>query len=140
MGYSNTIIIKWNGEGGEKTTFDILSYSWGVTQAGGYSYGTGGTSGRAQVQDLSISFRMNEASPKLMQYCASGKHIDKVTIILIRTGEDGKNNKPYLTIDLTDVVVSSYQTGGSGDDKPIESMSLNFGKVEQRYDASGVPK
>jgi type VI secretion system secreted protein Hcp len=140
MAYNSLIIIKWTGEAGEKTTFDILSYSWGVTQVGGYSYGTGGTTSKAQIHDLNIAFRMNEASPKLMQYCATGRHIDKVTILVIRAGDDEKNNKPYLTIDLTDVIVSSYQSGGRGDDKPIESIGLNFAKAETRYDASGLPK
>ena len=38
-----------------------------------------------------------------------------------------------MDFELTDVIISSYQTGGSGDDMPIESMSLNFAKVAQKF-------
>ena len=122
-----------------KDEIEILSFSWGVSQSGGYSYGQGGTSAKANVQDLSLSFRMNPASPKLMQACATGKHLDKGTLTCY---EAGTEPKLYHKITLTDVVISSYQTGGSGDDKPIESMTLNFAQVEQEYhkqDDSGNP-
>jgi type VI secretion system secreted protein Hcp len=117
-------------QSGYEGQIEILSYSWGVTQAGGYSYGSGGTAAKANVQDLSVSFRMNPASPKLMQYCATGKHLDSATLDCLEASETPQK---YLEITLTDVVVSSYQTGGSGDDKPIESMTLNFAKIKQEY-------
>jgi type VI secretion system secreted protein Hcp len=111
---------------------EILSFSWGVSQAGGFSYGAGGTAAKANVQDLSVSFRLCKASPKLMQYCASGKHLDSALLTCLKsTGDSGQET--YQTIELTDVVISSYQTGGSGDDMPIESMSLNFAKVAQKF-------
>jgi type VI secretion system secreted protein Hcp len=109
---------------------EILSYSWGVTQAGGYSYGSGGTSAKANLQDLSVSFRMNPSSPKLMQYCASGKHLNSAVLTCLEASETPQK---YLEITLTDVVISSYQTGGSGDDKPIESMTLNFAQIKKEY-------
>jgi type VI secretion system secreted protein Hcp len=111
---------------------EILSFSWGVSQAGGFAYGSGGTSAKANVQDLSVSFRMCKSSPKLMQSCASGVHFDSATLFCLRATGDGHQEK-YLELTMTDVVVSSYQTGGSGDDMPIESMSLNFVKVKEEY-------
>jgi type VI secretion system secreted protein Hcp len=115
---------------GYEDQIEILSYSWGVTQAGGYSYGSGGTSAKANVQDLSVSFRMCPASPKLMQYCATGKHLDSAVLTCLEASETPQK---YLEVTLTDVVLSSYQTGGSGDDKPIESMTLNFAKIKKEY-------
>jgi len=109
---------------------EILSFSWGVSQAGGYSYGTGGTAAKSNLQDLSLSFRMCPASPKLMQYCASGKHLDSA---LLTCYEAGETPQKYLEVTLTDVIISSYQTGGSGDDKPIDSMSLNFAQIKKEY-------
>lgn len=118
-------------QSGYEDQIEILSFSWGVSQAGGYSYGSGGTSAKANLGDLSLSFRMCPASPKLMQYCASGKHIDTATLTCLEAS--GDKAEKYLEITLTDVVISGYQTGGSGDDKPIESMTLNFAKVKQEY-------
>jgi type VI secretion system secreted protein Hcp len=115
---------------GYEGQIEILSFSWGVSQAGGYSYGSGGTSAKANVQDLSVSFRMCPASPELMQDCASGKHLDTAVLTCL---EAGTTPQKYLEITLTDVVISSYQTGGSGDDKPIESMTLNFAQIKKEY-------
>jgi len=127
-------------QSGVEGQIEILSFSWGVSQSGGYAYGTGGTSAKANLQDLSLSFRMCPASPKLMQYCASGKHLDSAVLTCFEAGETPQK---YLEITLTDVVVSSYQTGGSGEDKPIDSMSLNFAKVKKEYfkqDDTGIAK
>lgn len=109
---------------------EILSFSWGVSQAGGFSYGTGGTSSQANLQDLSLSFRHGPASPKLMLNCATGKHLTSVVLTCLRASDKPEK---YLEITLTDVVISSYQTGGSGDDMPIESMSLNFAEIKEEY-------
>ena len=43
-------------------------------------------------------------------------------------------------IKMTDVLISSYQTSGSGagnDDVPMESVSLNFTKVQYDYQEQG---
>jgi type VI secretion system secreted protein Hcp len=115
---------------GYEGQIEILSFSWGVTQAGGYSYGQGGTSAKANVQDLSLSFRASPASPKLFQYSATGKHLDSAVLSALEASE---TPQLYNQITLTDVVISSYHTGGSGDDKPIESMTLNFAKIKTEY-------
>jgi type VI secretion system secreted protein Hcp len=114
-----------------KDQIEILSFSWGVSNAGGYGFGSGGGVAKSNVQDVSVSFRQCPASPKLMEACASGKHFDDAVLTCLKAG--GDKQEKYLEITLTDVVVSSYQTGGSGDDMPIESMSLNFAKVKQEY-------
>lgn len=110
---------------------EILSFSWGVSQSGGFSYGSGGTSAAANLQDLSVSFRHGPASPKLMLHCATGKHLTSAVLTCLKSA--GDKAEKYLEITLTDVVISSYQTGGSGDDMPIESMSLNFAEIKEEY-------
>jgi type VI secretion system secreted protein Hcp len=126
---------------GVEDQIEILSFSWGVSQTGGYSYGGGGTAAKANIQDLSVSFRQCKASPVIMKHCAGGKHFDTVMLTCMKS--EGQVQEKYLEIEMTDVVISSYQTGGSGDDMPIESMSLNFAKVTQKYyaqDDKGVLK
>jgi type VI secretion system secreted protein Hcp len=43
----------------------------------------------------------------------------------------------FLTLTLSDVMVSSYQTGGSeaGDVVPTDQVSLNFAKLSMEYKA-----
>jgi len=125
---------------GFEKQIEILSFSWGVSNAGGFSYAGGGGTAKANLQDLSVSYRQCSSSPLLMQYCASGKHLESARLTCLKAGE---KQEKYLEITLTDVLISSYQTGGSGDEMPIESMSLNFAKVESAYfaqDKSGATK
>jgi type VI secretion system secreted protein Hcp len=127
-----------NGESkqeGYEGQIEVLSYSWGATQAGGFSFGGGGTVSKANMHDLSISYRQCAATPKLMQYCASGKHLDKAELTSLRAAGDTASK--YQVVTLEDVVISSYQSGGSGDDLPIESVSINYAKVDHEYFKQG---
>ncbi len=110
---------------------EVLSFSYGVSQSGGFSFGSGGGVAAANCQDLSVSFRQCAASPKLMEACASGKHFDDLKLTCLRAA--GDKQEKYLEVTLTDVVVSSYQSGGSGDDMPIESASFNYVKIKMEY-------
>ncbi len=74
---------------------------------------------------------VNKASPKLFLMCATGEHIKEAILTVRKSGTEAPVE--YLKVKLTDVVVSSYQTGGSGGDVPMESFSLNFSKIEFEY-------
>jgi type VI secretion system secreted protein Hcp len=116
---------------GYEGQIEVLSWSWGVSNAAGYGYGSGGGVSKANLQDLSITYRMCPASPKLFESCALGKHYDGALLTMLKAAGEGQEK--YLEITLTDVVISSYQTGGSGDDIAIESASFNFAKVKLEY-------
>lgn len=112
---------------------DVFAWSWGMSNSGGALQ----PAGKVNVQDISFTKWVDKSSPKLMLYCASGKHIPTVTLTVRRAGE---NQVPFLTITLTDVVVSSISTGGTTQDRPTENVSFNFGKVKVTYtpvDAKG---
>ncbi len=115
-----------------KGSIEIESWSWGETQAGGHAYGGGGGAGKVSMQDFHFVMRVNKASPKLMLACASGEHIKKATLICRKAG---KEQQEFLKITFSDLLVSSYQTGGSGssDIVPTDQISLNFSKIEFEY-------
>ena len=114
-----------------KDEIDVMSYSWGVTQAGTI-VGGGGGEGKAQFSDFSFTTTTSKASPALFLACASGTHIKDATIAVRKAG--GKTPEDYLILKMTDVLISSYQTGGSsGQDRPTESISMAFAKVEFSY-------
>lgn len=118
-----------------QTEFDgqieVVTFSWGVSQPGGFSYAGGGGVAQANLHDLTISFRMCSASPKLMEACASGKHFDDAVLTCLRSA--GDKAEKYLEITLTDVLISTYQTGGSGDEFPIETIGLNFAQIKEEF-------
>lgn len=123
------------GESGDhkhKNEIDLESWSWGATNSGTHHSGGGGGAGKVSMQDFHFVMRCNKASPKLLLANAGGDHI-KSAILTCRKA--GKDQQEFLKITLTDVLVSSYQTGGSGhgDIIPTDQISLNFAKIEYGY-------
>jgi len=130
--------LKLDGVEGEaqdskhKGEIDLESWSWGETQTGTHVAGGGGGAGKVAMQDFHFVMRVNKASPKLMLACATGQHI-KEGILICRKA--GKEQQEFLKVKFTDLLVSSYQTGGSanGDVVPLDQISLNFAKIEVEY-------
>lgn len=103
----------------------IDSFSWGVTNSGStHVGGGGGGAGKAQFQDFHFSTATSKASPELMFATASGEHIDKAVLSVSSTGE-----RPFdfFVVTLEDLLVSSFQSGGST--TLTDSFSLNFSKI-----------
>jgi type VI secretion system secreted protein Hcp len=98
---------------------------------GTHAGGGGGGAGKVNVNDFSFTMTVNKASPKLLLACASGEHIGDA---LLTCRKAGKEQQEYLKITFTDLLVSSFQTGGSnGDVVPVDQVSLNFSKIEYSY-------
>ena len=116
-----------------KETIEIASFSTGVAHPGDFRSNTGGSTGKANFQDAHFTTRVNKASANLLQACAMGKHIGKATLYVRKA--TGEGQQEYLKIELTDVLVSSYQIGGhDGDDSiPGDQFSLNYAKIEFVY-------
>jgi type VI secretion system secreted protein Hcp len=114
-----------------KNEIDIESWSWGETNSGSHAGGGGGGAGKVSMNDYNFTMRINKASPKLFLACATGQHIKEA---LLTCRKAGKEQQEYLKIKFTELLVSSYQTGGSsGDVVPVDSISLNFTKIEMTY-------
>jgi type VI secretion system secreted protein Hcp len=123
------------GESVDKTHKDeivIESFSWGVANMGaGYAGSAGRATGKSSPSDFSIVKKIDKASPDLFAACASGKHTKDMLVTLRKAGGTPLE---YLTYKFSDVMVSSYQAGGSsGGDLPVESISFNYAKVEIKY-------
>jgi len=127
-------------DGKHKDEIDILSWSWGAKQQGTSHVGTGAGAGKVAVSDLSITRHLDKASPLLFLACCSGRHFDKVYLTCRKAG--GESQVEYLKITLTGVFVSSVQSGGSeADDRPTETVTLNFAQWKTEYtpqDAKGA--
>lgn len=113
-------------------TIELDSFSWGATQSGTFASGGGGGAGKVSFQDIHCTTRANVSSPKLMEACATGQHIKKATLFVRKAGGEQQD---YYKVILEDVLVTSYQSGGSGhgDSIPTDQFSLNFAKIEFEY-------
>jgi type VI secretion system secreted protein Hcp len=124
---------------------EIMSFSHGMSQPASAQVSRQGaiTTGRVDMQDLTVLKALDKASPKLSLACCKGEHFPSIQLELCRnTGDKQK----YMEYKLTDVVISAVRPGGSskGDgDVPLEEISLRFGKIQWNYtalDKTGKPK
>jgi len=114
-----------------KNEIDVLSWSWGMNQTGTSVHGGGAGAGKVSLQDMTFQKRVDKGSPKIMLACCNGDHIKNAVLTARKAGRE---QQEYYKVKLTDVIVSSYQTGGaSGDEIPIEDISFNFAKYEVEY-------
>jgi type VI secretion system secreted protein Hcp len=116
---------------GHKDEIEVLSYSWGVTNAGSMRSGGGGGEGAANFHDMSFVHSVDKASPVLFQACALGTHLKEATITHRKAGTKG-GQVDYLVVKLNDVIITSVTHGGSSDSHS-ENVSLSFSKVHLEY-------
>jgi type VI secretion system secreted protein Hcp len=127
--------LKIDGVDGDSTdrglegAIEIESWSWGATQgASAHGAGGGGGAGKVVMQDFHFTMKTGKASPQLFLLCATGQHIKQATLTARKAGG---TQETFLTVKLSDVLISSYQTGASsGDVVPTDQVSLNFTKIE----------
>jgi len=114
-----------------KNEIEIESWSFGASQSGSMAAGGGGGAGKVSMQDFTFTKSLDKSSPKLFEALATGQHLKEAKLVL-RSG--GGSQLEYLVITFSDVLISSYSTGGSsGDDRPTESISLNFAQIKMSY-------
>lgn len=110
-----------------KGEIEILSFTWGLSQTGS-PRGGGGGAGKVNVQDFSIVKQLDTATPQLIELACRGEHVGSALLTLAKAG--GNGGQEYLKIKLTDILVSSYSTGGSSSVMPAEQVSFSFQDVE----------
>ena len=111
---------------------ELLSWSWGATNPTTI-VGAGMSAGKVSMSDINFTKRVDKSSPKLLELCVTGKHVDDATLYCSKqTG--GKTPEDFLTLKLKEVYVSSFQAGGSsGEDVGTESFSLTYGSINYDY-------
>jgi type VI secretion system secreted protein Hcp len=129
--------LKIDGIKGESTdkvhkdSIEIESYSFGGTQSASFSSGSGGGAGKVALQDIHFTKKLDKASANLFLNMCNGAHIKEATLTCRKAGGEQQD---YLTVTLSDVLVSSYQDGGSsGALIPMDQFSLAFSKIKIEY-------
>ena len=137
--------LKIEGIDGESTDdkhkgeIQLTSFSWGMSNPGSLSSAGGGAgAGKSVAQDFHFASPSSKASPKLMMECASGKHIQSAVLSVV----SGRSRDAFYKITLTNVLISSFQTGGgeaaNGNDQvPQDQVSLNFAAISFEYRSQG---
>ena len=114
-----------------KDWLDVGSLQWGVGRA--IMTPSGSTKNREasepSVSEVTITKMMDASSPSFFTEAVTGHKGVEVKIDLVSTGSPGRT---YATYTLTDSLVSGYSMS-SGGDRPSESISINFSKIEYKY-------
>lgn len=115
-----------------KDEIQLLSFSFGETNAGTFAAGGGGGAGKVQMQDFHFVMNVNKASPKLFLKCANGEHIKSATLTARKAGKDQLD---YFVVKFSDLLISSYQTSGQADagNLPLDQISFNFAAIDLTY-------
>jgi type VI secretion system secreted protein Hcp len=133
---ASDMFLKISGIKGEsqdakhKDAIDVLSWSWGTAT------GTGkvkrGAIAPQCIQDLALTKFVDSATPQLIMLGVMGQTAKEATLSVRKAGGD---QQEYLIIKMTDVLVSSYQTGGkAGNEQPlVDQVVLSFSAIEGEY-------
>ena len=115
-----------------KEECDVLAWSWGMSQSGSAHTGGGQGAGKVNVQDLSVTKYIDKSSADVMLACCKGTHSPEIKLTVRKAGD-----KPleYVIITMTDCLVASVSTGGSGgEDMLTENVTFNFAKFKVFYE------
>lgn len=128
------IYMKYTGVDGDVTAeghekwIECNSFQWGIGR--GISSPTGGSSDRESsapsVSEVVVTKAQDIATVKLLNEGFQGEGV-AVTIDFCKT--DKGKLETFLAYTLTNTMISGYSIS-SGGDRPSESLSLNFTKVE----------
>ena len=114
------------------------------TPTGGGATGATRRRGDVIVEDISLVKELDKSSPKIAEAVCKGKVFPKVEIHLTASIADA-GRVTYYVYELKNVLVTSYNIGGSGqaEDVPTENFSLNFEEIKTtytEYDSAGKKK
>lgn len=131
--------LQIDGIKGESTDKDhkdwisVISFSHSISQVTSVpSPSGGGAAGKVTHQEIVVTKHVDIASPKLYEACATGKHFPNAVIDVSRSA--GATPAKYLVIRMQDVIISGVaSSGASGNDVPIETVSLNYGSIQWVY-------
>ena len=133
---SSDMFLKLSGVKGEsvdekhKDEIDVLSWSWGT------STGTGkvkrGTIAPQCIQDLTLTKLVDSSSPQLIMNGVLGEVAKEGTLTMRKAG---KGQQEFLILKMTDVLVTSYQTGGAAgsESQLMDQVVLNFSSIQGEY-------
>ena len=113
--------------------FDLLSFTFGVSNSGSMATGGGGGTGMAVFHDVPIQTYVGKSSPELALRAISGKHFPEAVITVRKAGDKPMD---YLRYTFSDCFVTSYHMDpGTGGALATEHWSLNYAKLKVEYQA-----
>jgi type VI secretion system secreted protein Hcp len=107
-----------------KDWIEVLSFSQGPPQqrgAGPTGRSATMSASRIATNEMTITKRIDLATPRLTAACSSGQHFPKVILAT-----------PYMTYEMHDVMISSARVGGAGGIGGNQTVVLTYRSILMR--------
>jgi type VI secretion system secreted protein Hcp len=134
---SSDFYLKLDGVEGESTAelhpneLELLTWAFGVSSSASPLVSGGGGAGKSKPTDLVFVSYISKASPKLYQLVCTGKHVKTAVLSAVKIGD---SRQQYLTVTMSDVLVTSYQVApGESDGVPLDVVHLDYAKISYSY-------
>jgi type VI secretion system secreted protein Hcp len=114
---------------GHEGEIAVESFGWGESQ--GRSHGSGGGAGKVAVQDFHVVLKADKSAPLLMQAVTSGELFRDVSLAVRKAG--GEQQTDFLTYNLRDAVITSFQTLDANDGIPRVEVTFRFAHVTEAF-------
>ena len=128
--------IKFDGIDGEsksdkdhKGWSDLLSFDWGASAP--EAPATGGPVALQPTQ-FRVEIAGDMAMPKLLEAAATGRSFPTMQLHIIHEGATPEENREFM-VELTNVMITSFQTSGRAGQAPAETLSLNYTEIKWTY-------
>ncbi|WEX08235.1 type VI secretion system tube protein Hcp [Chelativorans sp. AA-79] len=110
---------------------DIEALHWDVSRNMKTSAGSAANreASEPSISEVVLTKVSDSSSTKLFQEACSGRTGKRVLIHMVTTGNPGTT---YIEYTLTNTLIASYSVDSTGD-RPIETIKLNFTKMEVKY-------
>jgi len=112
-----------------KNEIQIMSWSWGASNASSVAATGGSGAGKVNLSDLTLLASFDKSTPKFFKSVCKGDHIPSGTLTATKGGAD----KPYLKVDFKELFVTGLQMSASSE---IPSVSISFSYNEIKIDYS----
>ena len=117
---------------GHQKEIDVTDYRLSMRHPVNFR-GTGMSGGEATADDIVVTKLVDKASPNLMKFCLSGKHLDQVVLTARKRGE---NPIDYIKITLKNCMISSVDHTHQGEEHR-EVVSFAFESIKKEYTPQG---
>jgi len=136
--------VKFDGVNGSSSAryhvhwINAVSVNIGGHKAGGGGTGVGRVGGKMHLEDITVGIINDISTPKLLEAAVKGKVFKKVEIHGTATYGDA-GEKVYLSVELENVMITSYQLGVLDNNAATDdiSLSLNFEKYKTTFTEYG---
>lgn len=115
-----------------KNWIELQTWNWNTNNPIRWDLNQGGQSTKAKIDNIQVTKICDQASVTLHRYCLTGKHFKTATIVCRKN--DGEKKLNYLTVDMTDVMISHVKWDGSGDAQTLtETVDISFADFTLKY-------